>query len=614
MDIEVAEVMDFLASHSPFSELTQAERRSIAAQSRLQYFRRGSTIIDFGAPNSYLYLIRSGAVDIEVDSGLADRDGPGETFGSSSLLSKGPSRYRATAVEDSLVLAIPGSLFEKLHEQSQPLRDYYEPRIRQRLANASRDIGGGDSPLLRLTAGELVQREPVAASPSISIREAARIMTEARVSALLLVDDAGMLEGIVTDRDLRSRVVLAGVDVDKPIAEVMTASPVQIGPEMKAFEILLTMTTRRVHHLPVVSVGKPVGLVSAGDIMRLETSNPVFIVGDIGRKDSVEGVAEVVRRTPDLAVRLLSQDVDSEDVAHVLTTVADTATNRIIQLVTEELGPAPHPWCWLSLGSQARRELGLNSDQDHALILSDEVTDDSWYATMAERVVDGLEAAGYIRCPGDTMSTNWRMTLSGWRRQFSNWISTPDSNAILHSQIFFDARPVAGDPVLFEQLSAHVVPAAQGAQRFLANLAAMAVRREPPLGFFRGFVLEKAGEHKDSFDIKAGGLHAVIESVRVMALAGGIPENGTLARIEALRQAGTINDDQASDLSDAFLLISDLRMRHQAQLHSEGKKPDNFINPDDLAPVQRRHLRDAFGAIRQTQQSLRYKFQTHLMN
>lgn len=614
MDAEVSEVFDVLSTHPPFSELSHAEQRMIVSASHMRYFRRGTIIMQEGAPNNSLYLVRSGAVDLDVDTGLMERNGPGETFGSASLLSKAPSRYRATAIEDTLALVIPGNVFEELFEKSETVREYFEPRIRNRLAKAARDIEGGDSPLLRLSAEDLIQREPITASPDVSIREAAEIMTDHGVSALLLTDQEGNLAGIVTDRDLRRRVVLTAHDINAPISEVMTQNPVIVSPNFKAFELLLTMTHKKVHHLPIVKDRKPLGLVSAGDVMRLETSNPVFIIEDIQKQKTPAGVAEIAKRAPLLAQRLLDQGLSAEDVSHVLTTIADSATIRLIKLAEEEFGPAPHPWTWIVLGSQARRELGPGSDQDHAMLLSNKVTDDTWYKQVAERVVEGLELAGFERCPGDTMATNWRMTLSDWRRQFQTWINAPDSMAILHSQIFFDARPVYGEHGLFELLWGTVLPAARGAQRFLGNLAAMAVRREPPLGFFRGFVVEGQGEHKDSLDIKAGGLHAIIESVRVLALASGIAENGTLARIEALRESEKISDDRASDLTDAFRLIADLRLRRQVEMANRGETPDNWINPDDLTSAQRRHLKYAFTGIRQAQQGLQHQFQTHLMN
>lgn len=614
MDIEVFEVVDFLAHHQPFSELPGHERVELAQEMTIRYFRRGSVIIELGQRNDCLFLIRSGAVDILDDHGLLiDRNATGDTFGTLSLMSQSPSPYKASAIEDTLVLVLPGARFVRLFEQYRVIADHFAPRQRGRLRRATEQLHETSSSILRLSARDLITRAPVTASPTISIRDAARLMTDERVSALLLTDE-DRLRGIVTDRDLRSRVTAQGAQVDAPISTVMTSEPVTVGPDTLAFELLMVMTSRRVHHLPVVVGQRVIGLVSAGDLMRLETSNPAYLVGDIAKQPDISGVAQVVQRAPRLAGMLLAQGAEADDVSAVLTAIADAATARLIELAVQELGPAPGGWCWVALGSQARRELALGSDQDHALIISDDAHDLSWYQALAQRVVDGLATCGYPRCEGEAMASKWCMTLDGWRRQFSQWLSAPESEAILHSQIFFDMRAVSGDASLHTTLRDSVVTMAQQSSRFLAHMAAMAVRREPPVGFFRGFVVEKSGEHRDKLDLKAGGLHAVIEAVRTMALAQGVTEAGTAARIRALQEAGQLGQEQAADLLDGFHFIALLRIRHHAELAARGERPDNFINPDHLTATQRRHLREAFGVIRRTQTALTYRHQTHLMN
>lgn len=614
MDIEVSEVLDFLAEHAPFSDMTGAERLTIAREAQLRYFRRGTVVIEAGAPNHSLYIIRSGAVDIEeAGLGLVDRDEPGDSFGTSSVLTLQPSRYRATAIEDTLTLVLPGRTFRQLHAGSDVMRDFYAPRQQGSLRRAALELQKSNTPILRLEAGDMIGREPITAPPTITIREAAEIMTNERVSALMITDD-DLLTGIVTDRDLRSRVVLHGVPNTASIEEVMTREPVTVSPETKAFELLIAMTSKNVHHLPVVRDGRAMGMVSAGDMMRLETANPVFIVGDIAKRTTVEGVAEIAHRAPRIVAQLLAQGADAEDATHVLTAVVDAITSQLITIAQDELGPAPHPWCWVSLGSQARRELGLASDQDHAMVVSDAADDLGYYKELAERVVDGLERCGFKRCPGEAMANKWCLRESEWKRQFAQWVNEPSSQAVLNAQIFFDARPTHGDFTLFDRLVGLVVSGAQRSNRFLGHLAAMAVRREPPLSFFRGFVLENSGRHKDQFDIKSGGLHAVIELVRVHALAAGITEPATLTRIEQLRSRGRLSDDNAVELADAFSFISYLRLRHHANLVERGAPPDNFIDPQTLTPMERRHLRDAFTVVRQGQSNLQYQWQTHLMN
>lgn len=610
MEVEVLEVVDFLAAHSPFRELPAPQRSACAAAMTVRYFRRGTTILEVGQPNDRLYLVRSGAVDLFDEHGiLIDRNGQGETFGSLPLMSGGETPYRVRALEDTLTLTLPADHFRRLFDEEAVIRDYFTPRQRGRLKRATESLQEYRDPILRLTASDLISRAPVTAPPTLSVREAAQLMTDQRVSALLLVHDDGTLAGIVTDRDLRSRVVATGASVEQPISAVMTGSPTTVTAEVRAFELLMTMTSKRIHHLPVLADHKPLGLVSAGDLMRLETSNPVFLVSDIAKQSSVAGLAEVVGRAPRLARQLLGQGASADDAARVLTAVVDAATVQLIRLAVAELGPAPGGWCWVALGSQARRELALGSDQDHAIIVADDVQLD-WYRQLAERVVAGLEEAGYHRCPGEAMATKWCYPLEEWVAQFSQWLDAPKPEAILHTQIFFDMRALHGDAELLARLRATVLPRAQQAPRFLAHLAAMAVRREPPLGFFRGFVVDRLGEHANELDLKSGGLHAIIELARVLSLAAGISDVGTVERIAALSAAGKISSDEATDLLDAFEFLSSLRLKHQVDTQTL----DNHINPDELTASARRHLRAAFGVIRSAQRTLSYQFQTHRMN
>lgn len=628
MDVELREIRDFLAEHSPFAELPESELDALPARLQLRYFRRGTALLTVGQPNHALYIIRSGAADI-VDAGgqLVERVEPGGSFGASSLLSRAPSRYTIATIEDSLVLVAPADLVVDLNERHQAVREFYDEVSTQRLRTAATTVASAGpgaawlrTPLSEVNAG----RGIVHTGPTATIREAAVQMSQERVSALLVLTDERLV-GIFTDRDLR-KVVASGTDTSLPLSTVMTSQPRSISPDALAFEALLEMTSSGVHHLPIVEpcAGgvRPVGLVTQGDLLRLEKTNPVFLVRDIARRTSVAEVAAVTAQAPQLVRQLLGQDAAADDITRLLTAIADAAANRLIQLGSLDLaerglGDDPGGWCWLALGSQARRELGPSSDQDHAIMHSDGLDQRAldWLAALADFVTSGLVDCGYRLCEGDVMASNpkWRTSVSGWRTLFAGWLSEPQPEAVLHAQIFFDARVVHGDHALFEGLHADVLAAAPRSQRFLAHLATQAVERQPPLGFFRGFVLAKQGEHRNELDIKSGGVHAVIELTRVHALAHGLPEVGTIERLNELARRGVVNQQTRDDLVDAFEFCNHVRLSHQARQLERGERVDNFINPDELTSFDKRHLRDAFGVIRKAQEGLGYAYQTHLM-
>ncbi|MEL4505040.1 DUF294 nucleotidyltransferase-like domain-containing protein [Luteococcus sp. H138] len=622
MDVELAEVRDFLAAHEPFSSLPATVLEQLPSRLQLRYHRRGTELMTQGQPNNQLHILRSGAVDIVDASGaLVERTEPGGSFGASSLLSKQGSRYTISTIEDSLVLVMGAEVFAHLVANYPTVRVFYEQQGQVRLRHAVSVKQAADersAAWLRSTVAEIGAKELVTSGSDVSIQQAAQLMTLHRVSALPVVDQAGSLTGIVTDRDLRSKVVAHGIDVGQPLASVMTTSPVRISPETQAFEALLEMTSRGVHHLPIVEDGKLVGMVTAGDLVRLQQADPVFLVGDISRQQDVASLALLGKRVPELVTQLLKQDASAHDITRLLTTVADAMTRRLIALTTAELGPAPGAWAWVTLGSQARRELSISSDQDHALVISDDVAlgeaAQHWFASLADRVTAGLAECGYRLCDGQVMAANpqWRLTVSQWKRQFSQWVTEPHPEAVLHSQIFFDARTVHGDPTLLAEVRADTLSITPQAQRFLGQLAAQAVERQPPVGFFRGRVLALRGEETETFDLKANGVHAIIELARVHALAHGLDDVGTLDRLHSVAKLS--NSSTLEDLADAFEFITHVRLAHQSAQTADGRSPDNLVRAGELSTFDRRHLKDAFTLIRQAQEGLQYSYQTHLMN
>ncbi|MBD3783436.1 MAG: cyclic nucleotide-binding/CBS domain-containing protein [Micrococcales bacterium] len=621
LDVELAEVRDFLARHEPFAGLPAAALEALPARMSVEYFRRGTEIIARGQDNHHLYVLRSGAADVHDEQGtLVDRGEAGSSFGSITLTRGNPSTFSVTAIEDSLALLLPEEDFHALCRAHPAFDAFYDAQRRSRMRGAVAElrVSATGSAILTTPVRELVTRELVAVPTTASIREAAVAMAEQRVSSLLVMD-GDRLAGILTDRDLRTRVLATGTDPAGPVSAVMTGDPVTASVESLAFEALLEMTSRRIHHLPVVdATGRPAGIVTTTDLLRLEEANPVYLAGDVAKQPDVEGVARAASRLPRVVEALVGQDASADDIGRVVTAVGDAVERRVIALAEAELGPPPVPYCWVALGSRARLEQALATDQDTAVIIDDAVDAAglAWFEALAERVTDGLVRCGYPRCKGDMMASNprWRRPLARWRTELTTWLTAPTPEAVLHSSIFFDMRPVHGDESLHARLQRHVLGAAPEARTFLTHLARQAGAHEPPLGFFRGFVLEKAGEHRHTLDIKRGGVLPVVELARVHALAIGSPAVNTRARIEAARLAGVLGDELADDLRDAFEFIGYVRLRHQSEQVRAGRPTDNFVAPDDLSSFEKHHLREAFAIVRSAQHSLGRRYLTHVVS
>ena len=608
MEVELAEVRDFLAGHAPFDRLPADELAALPRRCTIRYARRGSVVLDVGDRGDGLYVVRSGAVEVRDETAeLVDRVGTGEAFGMSSLLEHRPTRYRCAAVEDTLLLVLDPAAFDALSQAHPDFATFFaathHTRLSRAIGNLQRATSG--STALGTRVGDLVTREPVTTTPGASVHEAAAAMSASGVSCVLVVEHLALV-GIVTDRDLRNRVLAADLPTVSPVRSVMTPDPVTLSADALAFEALLEMVSRDIHHLPVVDeTGRPVGLVTTTDLVRLENANPVYLAAAIGGQTTLSGVVAEAPGIRAVLGQLVERDVSAADVSRVATALGDAVRRRVLALVEEELGPPPVPYSWVVLGSAARDEEGFTADQDHAIVLGAEPDEagDAWFAALAERVTAALEQCGWPRCPGDVMATNpdWRLTVPQWRARFADWSREPQPDAVLHTAVFHDMRHLAGDRGLTEQVQLASVTTAS--PRLLGHLSRQALSMRPPLGFFRGLVLERHGEHRDTLDIKRP-ISALVQLARIHALRSGSPALSTRRRLAAAAAAGTIDHDAASELADALELMCYLRLHHQAAQARAGRTPDNNLRPADLTQRQRRHLRDAFEIVRSAQHRL----------
>lgn len=617
MDVELAEVRDFLARHAPFSELPDDELDQLPTRLTVRYFRRDSSLAQVGQPNRHLFILRSGAVEIrDADGALVEHCAAGDSLGASTLVRDVLCGHDFLATEDTLALVMPADAFHELHDAHPAFAAFYDRQLGRRLRSAverTRAVAAGD-PVLQVRVSELIRREPLSVPPDASILQAAQTMREHGVSCLLILArdavDGRELVGLVTDRDLRNRVLAAQVDPHSPVRAVMTPDPVTMPATAMALEALTEMVSRNIHHLPIMDGGAVRGLVSTTDLIRLERDSPVHLVGDVAKQTTVEGLADVTAKLPQVLVQLQRQDASPEDITRIITSIGDAVVRQLLRFAERDLGPAPVRYCFVVLGSAARYEQALGSDQDNALILHDDFLPEhhSYFEQLARLVSNGLAACGYRYCDGDVMATNprWRQPLAQWRKTFQEWMSTPEPDALLGASIFFDMRHIHGDTTLYDALRRQVLESAPGARRFLAHLARNSLTHTPPLGFFRGLVVEKDGEHANRLDLKARGSMPVVDLARVFALSAGVEAVNTTARLRAAESAGRLGS--AEDLIDAYELISYIRLEHQAGQVRAGHQPDNFVAPESLGDFQRRTLKDAFGVIKSAQGVLEHVF------
>lgn len=617
MQAEQTEILHFLERFAPFNQLPTEELETVAQAISVGYVRADQVILEYNQPIHDLHIIRSGSVEVLQKTGeLYNRLTEGGYFGEFGLLRKGRVRYPIRSLEDTLLYYLPGEIFTRLFDQYDEFAEAVEVEEDRRVKYAVQH----DRPkhdLLMEMVSTLITREVVSIDANASIRQAAELMTAAEVSSLLIMDGERALPvGIITDKDLRKRVLAVGRSEQEPVHAVMSEDLVFIQHNQHIFEAMLVMLRTNLHHLPVLNKGELVGVISLSDVARHESRSSLFVVSSIFKQNSIDELQLLEADVRASFVRMVNEDANSRMIGSSMATIGRSFKQRLLEIAEAKLGPPPIPYCFIALGSMARDEQAIVTDQDNALILDDRYDPkkhDEYFLALAQYVTDGLDASGYPYCSGGIMATNpeWRQPLRQWQKYFANWITDPTAARLLHSNIFFDLDAVWGEKQFAHELNQIIQKQAPRHKRFLASMAKNAVQRTPPLGFFKDFVMEKDGKQNNSINMKRRGTAPLVDLVRVHALSIGSTQRNTFGRLEDIIEANILPHGRGPDLRDAYELIAMVRIRQQARALAAGETPDNNVSPDQLSDFERKHLKDAFQILSHAQKYLRYRYSIH---
>jgi CBS domain-containing protein len=605
----LGDVVEFLCAHPPFDALQTADVERAAATAEVEFFLAGTTIFAQGAqPVEHLRVVRTGAVEIVLGERVLDLLGTGELFGHASMLSGLPPGFAARAQEDTLCYRIPAEVARGVLARPESVgfvaRSLLE--VQSRLPAALVPRGPAPDPANQ-PVGALIRQPPLLCSPETTIREAAAKMAGAPATSIVI--EHGDSLGILTDRDLRSRVVAEGVSYEDPVSSVMSAPAYTVEPDRLGGDVLLEMLDRGVRHFPVLDAGRRViGVVEAVDLLAVETLSSFYLRRTIARAQSVAELADAAQGLRPAVIALHDARVAASSVSAIYSVVLDALTRRLTELALADAGAPPAEFSWLALGSQSRREAAPASDVDSAIV---------WYGEVDEQIVRpylhmlaGAVAAGLERCGirvdshGATASdVLFVRSIDSWRKLARDWMEHPTREQVLILvSVLVDSRPVwgihSGSPVSDTFRAARARPA------LLHLLARFALSHRPPTGFLRGLVVEHDGEHRGRLDLKNGGLLPVVDLARWAGMAAGVTSASTLERLRAAGDAGTLPAAEVHTLEDAFELFTELRMEHQVEQLRAGVEPDDYLNPDDLSALTRGYLKEAFRAVASVQRHL----------
>jgi CBS domain-containing protein len=469
---------------------------------------------------------------------------------------------------------------------------------------------------------DFIRRPPVTCESDVSAVAVAQRLSGEGVGSVIVVDAHGSALGIVTDRDLRRKVVAEGREPATTSArEIMSAPLITLRPSAFAFEAVLEMTRNRIRHVAVVKDGRLVGVVSSRDFLALQTTHPVTLAREITRAGSLDALATLAARVTTLVQRLVAEGGTSYDIGHLVAELNDRIVARILDLTAEALVEAgetapPARYCWLLFGSEARREQTLRTDQDNGLVYEDPppplgAKTAEYYARFADGVIQGLVHVGFPRCPGDAMASNptWCQPVSVWSGYFHRWMREAGPQHVLSASIYFDLRPLGEAAELATHLR-DILGEAPHRRAFLGYLARDVVERRLPLTLFGNLAVHRSGPHRGAVDAKAAGGLQLVGAGRLYDLALALGETNTVDRVRAAAARGVFKDEQAREITDAYQHLLRLRLVHQLENLSRGEAPDNYIVPSRLSRADAVLMRDAMRTVSSVQAEIRERFAT----
>ena len=598
------QVEDFLNTSAPFDVLDKEQKLELVKHTELIYLT-SDNVSDLQKGKSSLFLIQNGQFSVQDSDAPLRHLSEGDYFGYTNIMEKRNFSLSISVDSPGLVYCFEASAVTPLFELP-AIRNFFDGLRNNALQNHA--ISDSNSMWLYKGLEDVINKSPVSVDVETSITVAAQIMTNQKVSSLLVTREDKLI-GIITDRDLRSRVVAASLDTHLPVSQIMTTNPAQITENRTLFDALALMTERNIHHLPVIDQQTlvPLGMVTASDIIRHQRGNVLFIIGELSKAENLYELTRLSWQLPHYFSAHAKKAGDYDIAGKILSQATDIMTRKLIGFFQQANGKAPMMFAWLVYGSQAREDQTMGSDQDNGLLLAERPSEAQaeYFAKMADYVCNGLAKCGIKLCDGNIMASNpkLRLSLEEAIEEAKRWVKAPTKDAIMHFNIFLDVRCAAGDISLFKQLQRQRAPLMKQ-NMFLAALTRNSNEISVPLSMFQKFIYEKGRKEKDVIDLKTRAVALINNIARIYALADGVTLPNTLARLDALSENSQLSKRDATNLRDIWLFLNRLRWRHQL----ENKVTDNRVSVSSLSSIEKHQLKAAFKAIERTNQAMVMKF------
>ncbi|MBU1566939.1 MAG: CBS domain-containing protein [Proteobacteria bacterium] len=620
------QTLNFLSRLAPFSFLGESEIEKIASQVTLAYHPRNTTIFTQGLSKiEALFIIKNGGAehffeedDYKIDGVLLSEGG---LFGGISMLVNNSVSIRSLkTTEDTHFYLFPKAFFLDICKNNVQFLEFFTDSFGKRMLDRSyaaivaKTIQPGAETLqfLNQPVSRISQKRLISCNTATTIQSAADMMSRNNCSSILVTSPEAGFVGIVTDHDLRQKVVASRLDIDNPVEKIMSFPLRTVSSHALIFEALLTMMQENIKYLGITgSEEEVIGILTNRDILLAQGQSPLFLVGEIATADTINALQQLYQQLPGVIQTLIAHGAKAQNLNRMITTISEAILQKIIAIAIHEHGPPPCPFAFMVMGSEGRKEQTLKTDQDNAIIYEDvsgdqKVAVHTYFIALGKTICTALNAVGYDFCRGDIMAQNekWCQPLAVWKDYFRSWIRFASPEDLLNSTIFFDLRCAHGHAPLVAELHIYLMERLAEWPLFLGYLAENAQHFKPPLGFFKNFIVESKGEHRDTFDIKKV-MVPIIDYARIYTLKHGLSETNTQERLHQLYKRKLLSPETYHEMEQAYSFLMQLRFARQINaIMAENSAPDNHINPKKLTRIEQTMLKEIFSRIEHIQKEI----------
>jgi CBS domain-containing protein len=622
---------DFLQDIQPFSQLPSDElERTALHLNPTHYHRKMTLFVQDTTIITHVILVHQGNLEyvLSEEGRVVNsfRIGEKDIYGALSLLfNSGLSIGTVRSLDDVVLLHLEKDFFLELCSRHKDFSKYFADQYSRKVlhspyidylskrSRSPQDISGPF--FLSKPVGSILSANFCICLPETSIRDAARKITTSDQDAVMVLDSHNKPLGIVTDHDLRDKVIIQGISAESAVQEIMSSPLISIQDQTLVYEAVLLMMDKRIKQLAVENETGICGLISEQEIFLAQGLSPIYIMHQIQTAPDVQQLKSIHSKKPYLIKSLIDSGAKAQHLTGLITSMSDATLERLIEFALHELGPPPVPFAFVLFGSEGRREQTLKTDQDNAIIYADENPDQksevqAYFLALGTKVCDWLNDAGQSFCEFNIMAKNpkWCQPLRVWKGYFQSWIGTDDPDTLLKGNIFFDLKLGYGEHQLVDELRSSLFENLNQWPGFLRSMAINTTSYRPPLDLFGQFVLHNKDQRRNILDLKSP-MRLVVDFARIYALKLQMVEAHTVTRLKALLESGTFEQEVIRDLIEAYEWLLVFRLSHQARMAVDSsKEPDNLLSPKELTHIDRQTLKQAFKTIKTIQGLLRRDF------